>query len=111
MTIGQLSKACLTQWLLLCFVLLAGSGCANLNQPSQDVGRRYVPIEVPASDVEHGIKVIETPEGIPNVEPTVVSYTNYNDPLIGFNRAMFTFNDVVYRYAFIPLAGGYIKVV
>ncbi|HEY7884848.1 MAG TPA: VacJ family lipoprotein, partial [Cellvibrionaceae bacterium] len=64
-----------------------------------------------ASDVEQGVKVIDAPEGIPDVEPTVVSYTDYNDPLIGFNRVMFAFNDVTYRYALIPLASGYVKVV
>lgn len=40
-------------------------------------------------------------------EPTVVSYPNYEDPLIGFNRAVFTVNDVAYRYALIPIAKGY----
>lgn len=111
MSIGQSCRSSLPQWLLLSFILLAGSGCASLERPSQDVGRRYVPVEVPASEVEGGVKVIDAPEGIPDVEPTVVSYTDYNDPLIGFNRAMFTFNDIVYRYALIPLAGGYVKVV
>lgn len=111
MPIGRFFRSSITPCLLLFFVLMVGSGCASLEQPSQDVGRRYVPVEVPASDVEGGVKVIDAPEGIPDVEPTVVSYTDYNDPLIGFNRAMFAFNDVAYRYALIPLAGGYVKVV
>ncbi|WP_373080634.1 VacJ family lipoprotein [Zhongshania sp.] len=42
-------------------------------------------------------------------EITVVSYdeSDYNDPLMGFNRAIFAFNDVSYRYALIPIAKGY----
>lgn len=40
-------------------------------------------------------------------EPTVVSYPEYKDPLIGVNRAIFSFNDVTYRYAMIPIAKGY----
>ena len=111
MSIGRLFHSPSLQWLLLALILITGSGCASLEKPTQDVGRRYVPVEVPSSALESGVKVIDAPEGIPDVEPTVVSYTDYNDPLIGFNRAMFTFNDVVYRYALIPLAGGYVKVV
>lgn len=42
-------------------------------------------------------------------EITVVSYdeSDYNDPLMGFNRAIFAFNDMSYRYALIPIAKGY----
>ena len=38
-----------------------------------------------------------------------VSYeeSDYNDPLMAFNRAMFAFNDVSYRYVLIPVAKGY----
>lgn len=107
----RLGTQTLSRWLLITLLAVAGSGCASLNQPEQDVGRRYVPLETPASDVEGGVKVIDAPEGIPDVEPTVVSYTDYHDPLEGFNRAMFAFNDVAYRYALIPLASGYVKVV
>lgn len=39
--------------------------------------------------------------------PTVVSVDTYHDPIIGVNRVLFSFNDVVYRYAFIPIANGY----
>lgn len=39
--------------------------------------------------------------------PTVVAHRDYHDPLIRVNRAMFAFNDVVYRYAMIPIAEGY----
>lgn len=46
-----------------------------------------------------------------SIEPTVVSYEAPADPLIGFNRAVFAFNDVTYRYAFAPLSRGYEAVV
>lgn len=44
------------------------------------------------------------------IEPTVVEYDDYRDPLIGINRAVFAFNDVTYRYALIPLGKGYVKI-
>ncbi|MBU1037220.1 VacJ family lipoprotein [Patescibacteria group bacterium] len=40
--------------------------------------------------------------------PTVVSYTDYRDPLIKFNRIMFSFNNIVYRVVLIPLSNAYI---
>lgn len=45
-----------------------------------------------------------------SIEPTVVSYDNYRDPLIGVNRAVFAFNDVTYRYVLIPVGKGYVKI-
>jgi len=42
-----------------------------------------------------------------NRVPAVVSYPEYRDPLSGFNRAVFAFNDVTYRYVLIPVANGY----
>lgn len=41
------------------------------------------------------------------VQPDVVSYADYNDPLIRLNRAIFAFNDVSYRYLLIPAARSY----
>ncbi|WP_169449437.1 MlaA family lipoprotein [Marinimicrobium agarilyticum] len=46
-----------------------------------------------------------------DIEPTVVEYTDYNDPLIGVNRAVFAFNDVTYRYLLIPASKGYVAAV
>lgn len=43
-------------------------------------------------------------------EATVVAYDDYADPLESFNRAMFKFNDVSYRYLLSPLAKGYRKI-
>jgi phospholipid-binding lipoprotein MlaA len=45
------------------------------------------------------------------VEPTVVAYHDYHDPLIRINRAIFAFNNVTYRYALIPLGKGYLRAV
>ena len=54
-----------------------------------------------SSDVEAGAVA---------VEPTVVAYDDYRDPLIRVNRVVFAFNDVSFRYALIPLSKTYLKV-
>lgn len=43
-----------------------------------------------------------------NIAAHVVSYDEYRDPLKGFNRAMFAFNDAAYRYVLIPVGQGYL---
>ncbi len=43
----------------------------------------------------------------PPLPPSVVSYSDYRDPLIGLNRAIFAFNDLTYRYVLIPVSKGY----
>ncbi len=43
------------------------------------------------------------------LEPTVVAYGEYRDPLRPVNRAIFAFNHVVYRFLLIPLSKGYEK--
>ncbi len=42
--------------------------------------------------------------------PTVVTYSEYRDPIQPINRVFFKFNDVLYRYALSPLGRGYLKV-
>ncbi|WP_269619725.1 MlaA family lipoprotein [Zhongshania sp. BJYM1] len=51
----------------------------------------------------------EIPSDLDVDEITVVSYQEeeFNDPLMGFNRAMFAFNDISYRYVLIPVAKTY----
>lgn len=48
---------------------------------------------------------------LPPEQATVVAYPDdeeeIDDPLMGFNRAMFAFNDVSYRYVMIPVAKAY----
>lgn len=81
-------------------VLVAiGSGCAS--NAAKDT----------AKPDEQGQQLSAAENSDVEIEPTVVSYTEYKDPLIGLNRAVFAFNDVSYRYALIPLSKGYIKVV
>lgn len=46
-----------------------------------------------------------------DIEPTVVSYGNFNDPLIRMNRVIFDANDLVYRNALIPASRVYINLV
>ncbi len=88
--------------LLVSLFLSVCAGCANSNQkPEAESG----PDVSAASDSETGT------EANADIEPTVVEYTDYNDPLIGFNRAVFAFNDVTYRYVLIPASKGYIAVV
>lgn len=43
------------------------------------------------------------------IEPNVVAYAESPDPLIRYNRAMFAFNDVAYRYVLIPAENAYVK--
>ena len=45
------------------------------------------------------------------IDPNVVSYDDYQDPLMPLNRFVFRFNDVVGRYALIPLGKGYARIV
>lgn len=45
------------------------------------------------------------------IDPNVVSYDDYHDPLMPLNRFFFGFNDIVSRYALIPLGKGYKQVV
>lgn len=88
-----------THWCLsfLLFALLAGGCATNSNQSNE-----------PDNATEEGSGANASGN---DPDATVVSYDDYSDPLIGFNRAIFAFNDVSYRYALIPLSKGYIKVV
>lgn len=43
------------------------------------------------------------------VEPNVVAYEDYNDPLEGLNRRIFAFNDVAYQSVLIPAANAYMQ--
>lgn len=92
---GRISLALL----FLLAAVLAG-GCASAVDTSSD-SRASPP------DASSGSNAGNDNSGRDDVEPTVVAYQDYRDPLMGFNRAVFTFNDVSYRHAFIPLARGY----
>lgn len=45
------------------------------------------------------------------IDPNVVSYDEYHDPLMPLNRFVFRFNDVLARYALVPLGKGYARVI
>ena len=45
------------------------------------------------------------------IDPNVVSYDDYHDPLMPLNRFVFGFNDFVSRYALLPLGKGYARLV
>lgn len=86
---------------LLLVVALLGGGCATLD------GQQAAAVEAPTVSDAAAVKTDAATE----IEPTVVSYPEYRDPLMGLNRAIFAFNDVTYRYLLIPLSEGYLRVV
>lgn len=93
--ISEQGKTCaiLLLW-ALCQILTACSSPAKQpEQSTQDLG--------PYEKLEQ-----QSPE-----EPLVVGPDDYRDPLQPVNRALFKFNDVIYRYLFSPLGRGYVKVV
>ena len=53
----------------------------------------------------------QSSDSIFDEEPIAPSVQRIPDRVEGFNRAIFRFNDVVYRYTFRPFARGYVKVV
>jgi phospholipid-binding lipoprotein MlaA len=95
-------------------------GCASLgDKPNEDVGHAG---SLDVKEKDEGLSAADAgasndpknQEGMEpaatDIEPTVVEYDDYRDPLIGVNRAIFAFNDVTYRYALIPLSKGYVKI-
>lgn len=97
--------------LLVIFTLLSLGGCTALDKTAATPGgadNRYA-----WQDTNNAQTQAASAESAPaadsdyDIEPTVVEFEDYKDPLIGFNRAIFSFNDASYRYALIPLAKGY----
>lgn len=89
--------------LMMLFAGLLTGGCATVKGPRGDDGSKTV------SSPE--VLYFPSPGGPTVIEPTVVSYPEYRDPLIRVNRGIFAFNDVTYRFLLIPLGKGYVKVV
>ncbi|MDW7772199.1 MAG: VacJ family lipoprotein [Desulfobulbaceae bacterium] len=98
---NQSGKRLLASFLL--FICLLASGCAALNS---DHGGEGIKAGVPA-----GRLPFPSSRRDAAIEPTVVSYPDYRDPLIRMNRAIFSFNDATYRYLLIPLAKSYMRVI
>ena len=82
-------------------IWLMVAGCASAPVDPGDASSASAVIAETQPD---GTPVPDTAKAI---EPTVVSFEPPPDPLMGFNRAVFAFNDVTYRYAFAPLSRGY----
>ena len=94
--------------LTMLFAGLLTGGCATVKGPGGKEGQKEVSSpEVLYFPSPGGPTVIEPIV----IEPTVVSYPEYRDPLIWMNRGIFAFNDVTYRYLLIPLGKGFTKVV
>ncbi len=81
---------------LVALITAIASGCAS-NNPQESQPQNDEPQA--SSDNEND-----------DFEPTVVADRDYRDPLIGINRAIFSFNDVSYRYVLFPLGKGYTHV-
>ncbi|GGD79089.1 MlaA family lipoprotein [Lacimicrobium alkaliphilum] len=98
--LSYLTEKC-SRTLTVVVFLFFSIGCAS-QSPVEQASSQSV-------DTAHDPVVVATPEGTDTLEPTVVGYSEqqFEDPLEGFNRAMFGFNDVMYRYALIPAARGY----
>ncbi|MDQ2076788.1 VacJ family lipoprotein [Marinimicrobium sp. ABcell2] len=73
---------------MLVFVAVLAGGCASLED-------------------DFAATADESSDHPDDIEPTVVAYREFRDPLEPVNRAVFAFNDVSYRYVFVPLARGY----
>jgi phospholipid-binding lipoprotein MlaA len=96
--------------LIALLVVLAG-GCASTHGNRYSGAGSGSQVDEPARGLFVPVAAeSEVPE--PTViEPTVVGYADYHDPLIRINRAVFAFNDVTYRYLLIPLSKQYVRVV
>lgn len=83
---------------LVCLLLCGG--CATTKKPAEQAE------SLPGIEADQPGPYEQLDEN----EPTVIAYEDYQDPLESFNRAMFKFNDVSYRYLLSPLAKGYRKI-
>lgn len=88
--------------LFLVALLLAG-GCATVHGDRRVEAARAGP---PAERLPFPASRSTAP-----IEPTVVGYPEYRDPLIWVNRGIFAVNDVTYRFLLIPLGKGYTRIV
>ncbi|MDP2716294.1 VacJ family lipoprotein [Rheinheimera sp.] len=115
----------------LCLLTLAGCATKPVQPeavpvdvaPAETTQPTTKPVELSATEQLSSGKTttIETSQGSIEIQPTVVDMANrddpetpadeaaeqYNDPLEGWNRAIFGFNHVAYSYALIPLVKGY----
>ena len=115
--------------LIICLFLLGGCASApdtpeNSAVQPQDNKQSQNNEPALAEELAKGKDVtVQTSQGAVSVSPVVVAVGDppesgnpggevyYNDPWEGFNRAMFSFNNVSYQYVLLPLADGYHYVV
>lgn len=83
-------------------LLLSATGPAALAQSGQPVDDDVEPNV--AANVE---RADESNSDSDRFGPNMVTVADYRDPLMGFNRAVFAFNDVSYRYVLAPAANTY----
>lgn len=100
-------------FLLMATLCISNFGFANKNSSTNDInGENNSRIDISPKKLpfpkHQKTRSMDTTH---TMDTTVVSYDNYKDPLIKINRGIFKFNDITYRYFFIPLSKGYIKVV
>lgn len=92
--------------LVLSFLLAACSGMPDQAQ-SESAQQQNTPHNKPAEPIK-----VTTSKGTSELEPLVVSYEekqDFEDPLEWFNRPVFEFNDVAYRYVLVPMSKGYLN--
>lgn len=82
---------------LIMVVVILSTGCASTSQQEAASAESATPQGAGGT----------SNDGSDDIDPTVVAYRDYNDPLIRMNRAIFAFNDVSYRYVLVPLGKGY----
>ncbi len=92
-------------FLVLLSLSISGTGCASLRSGAE-ADRSASRYQSGAARLPFPGSRMTAPEGT----NLVVSYKDYRDPLIGLNRGIFAFNDVLYRYALIPISKGYVWV-
>lgn len=90
--------------LLLSIYLNALTGCSSIQATAESSESTSPATQEEGSGNNNDTEAAQTDN---DFEPTVVAYRDYRDPLIRFNRAMFAFNDVSYRYLLVPLGKGY----
>lgn len=105
------SGRCLPVVTLLLLAGLLSGGCAatNVRESGDGIRSEAASARLPFPDSRRVVPL--EPAAEPDIEPTVVSYPDYRDPLIRVNRVIFAFNDVTYRYLLIPLGKGYTRIV
>lgn len=101
-------------FLVLLLASVLTSSCASVKR-DQTTGPGVAEEETPSGELSEGLPFPGYQKKSPypddsEIPVTVVSYSDYRDPLIRINRVMFKFNDVTYRYLLIPLAKGYLRI-